>query len=207
MRIPTGMLWIGGLLGATFLAGAQGPDGARAVAPKSADVDDLVSRMMAFDKDKDGKLTKAEVTDERLLRLFGRADSDSDGAVTKAELTALAEKEHVEDRGGPGGGPGGPPGGGPGGPRPGEILAPMFKQRLGLSAEQERQLDGLQKEVDERLAKILNDEQKAQLKQMRERGPGRFGPPGGGRPGGGPPGGGPPGADGGGPPPPRERPR
>ena len=47
--------------------------------------------MMAFDKDKDGKLTKAEVSDERLHRLFDRADADKDGFVTKQELTALAE--------------------------------------------------------------------------------------------------------------------
>jgi hypothetical protein len=41
--------------------------------------------------------------------------------------------------------------------------------------------------------KILTSDQQAQLKEMRQRGPGGFGPPGGGRPGGfGPPGEGPP---------------
>jgi hypothetical protein len=76
-------------------------------------------------------------------------------------------------------------------PRPGEILSPMFQQRLRLSSEQEEQLGQLQKEVNARLDKILNDEQRKQLKEMRDRGPGGFGPPGGGprggRPGGGPP--------------------
>ena len=205
MRTVVGMVLVCGLLGATLLTYAQRPAGGSAAAApsKSSDVDDLVTRMMAFDKDKSGTLARAEVTDERLLRLFERADADKDGTVTKAELTALAEKEHVEDRGGPGGGPGGPggPGGGPGGARPGEVLAPMFRQRLGLSAVQLKQVEELQKEVDDKLAKILTDEQRTQWKQMRERGPGGFGgPPGGGRPGGRPPG------PGGGGPPPGERP-
>ena len=87
--------------------------------------------MMAFDKNGDGKLTKSEVTDERLHRLFDRADADKDGSVTKAELTALEAKESGSFRGGPGGF--GPPGG-PGGPmmappRPGEIL-PRFSSAL-----------------------------------------------------------------------------
>ena len=37
---------------------------------QSAAGGDLVTRMMAYDKDKDGKLTKSEVTDTRLHRLF-----------------------------------------------------------------------------------------------------------------------------------------
>ncbi len=119
--------------------------------------------MMAFDADKDGRLTREEVTDERLLGLFARADADKDGIVTKAELIALGEKEHSEDQGGPfggggpgfgppggGGGPGfGPPGGGPGGPsRPGEVLSPMFQDRLNLTVEQKAQVEQLQAEVE-----------------------------------------------------------
>src|SRR5262245_41225389 len=86
----------------------------------------IVTRMMAFNKKKDGKLTKDEVTDTRLKRLFDEADANKDGVVTKEELMALAVKLEAEDgpggqaaRGGPGGGPVGP--GGPGGrgpPRP-----------------------------------------------------------------------------------------
>ena len=109
-----------------------------ALAQNQGIADALVARMMAFDKNGDGKLTKSEVTDERLHRLFDRADADKDGTVTKAELTALATKDAANFAGpsgfGPPGGPGGfgPPGG-PGGPmmgppRPGEIL-PAFMQR------------------------------------------------------------------------------
>ena len=202
MRMRTGMVMTCGLLVAASLATAQRPGGGREAG------DDLVSRMMEFDKDKDGKLTKAEVTDARLLRLFDRADADKDGIVTRDELAALAAREQTKDRGGP---PGfGPPPGGPGGPmmappRPGEVLPPMIQQRLRLTPEQRAQVAELQKEVDARLETILNAEQRTQLKEMRERGPRGFGPPGRfGRP----PGGGPPDGDGPPPlPPPPERPQ
>jgi Spy/CpxP family protein refolding chaperone len=188
MRTTIGISLICGLLAAAAFAMAQRPGGQDAP-PRQSEGDDLLPRMMAFDKDGDGKLTRTEVTDARLQRLFDRADINQDGTVTKEELTALAAKEKVTNRGG---GPGGfgPPGGGPGGPmmapmRPGEVLPGMFQQRLRLSAEQKSQVEDLQKEVDARLAKILTSEQNAQLKEMRSRGPGGFGPPGRGRPPGG----------------------
>jgi hypothetical protein len=170
----------------------------------------IVTRMMAFNKKGDGKLTKDEVTDTRLLRLFDQADTNQDGIVTKEELMALAAKLEAEmgtggrggpggDRGGPGGqgggaggdrgGPGGPGGGrGAGGPpQPGRIFAPNVLESLALTAEQTKQLDDLQKEVDAKIDKLLTDDQKKQLQQMRDRGP-RGGGPGGVGPGGdGPP--------------------
>lgn len=198
-----------GLLAAMPFAMAQQRSGSgRNASTKKTGDDSLISRMMAFDSNKDGKLTKEEVTDERLSRLFDRADANHDGVVTRQELTALAAREPAGGRGGFGGpgGPGGfgPPGGGPGGfmggpPRPGQILPPMLRNRLELTDEQSKQVDALQKEVDARLDKILNEDQRQMLKEMRERGPGGpggFGPPPGGfGPGG--PGGGPGGPDGG----------
>ncbi len=204
----------------------------------------IVTRMMAFDKNGDGKLTKEEVTDERLHRLFDRADTNKDGVVTKEELIALAavmeaEMSQAGGRGGPGDF-GGPPGGGPGGrgrrgpggppddfggpgeggpgrrgpggfggpPQPGQIMPAFMQEMLGLTADQKSRVQTLQKEVDGKLAKILTDEQKKQLKEMQNdfgpggrSGRGRGGPPGGGPGGrGGPPGGGPGGAGQGGPP-------
>lgn len=156
----------------------------------------LVSRLMSFDKDKDGKLTKDEVTDQRLTRLFDRGDTDKDGTLSKEELTALSASIDKEGGGQPRGGrdgmrgPGGPGAGGPDGPgrpggrfgppRPGQIMPPPVREMLNLSPEQEKQVDALQKEVDENLKKILTDDQRKQLDEMRERrrgGPG--GPPGG----------------------------
>ncbi|MBX7106858.1 MAG: EF-hand domain-containing protein [Gemmataceae bacterium] len=85
-----------------------------------AGVEALVERMLTFDANQDGSLTKAEVSDERLHALFGRADADGNGTVTKAELKDLFTKESAAlaatgrgPMGGPGGGPGGPAGGGP----------------------------------------------------------------------------------------------
>jgi hypothetical protein len=188
------------------------PDDTGKARPKDYSNDPLVVKMMAFNKKKDGKLTKDEVTDERLHRLFDMADTNKDGIVTKEELMALAAKLEAEygqggGRGGPGG-PGGPGGRGPGGPggrggfgpggppQPGQILPPFLQERLNLTADQKKQVEELQKEVDARLGKILTDEQKKQLKEM----PQGFGPggPGGrgrggrgpGGPGGPPPGGG-----------------
>jgi len=212
----------------------------------------IVTRMMAFDKNKDGKLTKDEVTDVRLHALFDRADTNKDGVVTKEELMALAAKLEADmgqdggrggfggpggrGPGGPGGrGPGGPGGRGPGGrgpgapdgpggrgpggpgepgdrgpggpgepgqgapggpggrgpggfggpPQPGQIMPSFLRERLELTAEQQKQLEQLQKEVDSKLGKILTDAQKKQIQEMRD----GFGPGGrGGRgPGGGPP--------------------
>jgi len=185
---------IGLAASAAGLVAAQGPGGSpTSTQTKKADADDLVRRMTAFDKDGDGKLTKSEISDRRLERLFDRADDDDDGVVTKDELTALAEKEHSDepDFGGPGG-PGGPPPGFMigGMPKPGEVLPPMLRRELKLSTEQIQELEDLQKEVDRSLDKILTAAQKTQLKEIGSRGPRGFGPPRGGRRGpGGPPGG------------------
>ena len=89
--------------------------------------------------------------------------------------------------GGPGGGFGGPKGGPP---QPGQILPPFLQDRLNLTDAQRARLKDLQREVDDKLGKILTDEQRQQLKELRERGPGGFG--GGGFGGGKGPGKGPP---------------
>src|SRR6266545_4518015 len=107
--------------GLVCLAAAQPPAGKPPEGPgkdnaKDAGSSSLVTRMMAFDKNKDGKLTRDEVTDERLLRLFDRADANKDGVVTKEELMALAAAEAAAEPADGRGGPGGPGGRGPGGP-------------------------------------------------------------------------------------------
>ena len=199
MQKISSVLAIAGVLTACSLASGQQQSGGRRATAKSSTGTDLVSRMMKFDKNKDGKLTRSEVSDTRMRRLFDRADADKDGVVTKDELTTLAANEPTNARGGPGGfGPGGPGGFGPGGPggfgppRMGQILPGFMQERLSLTATQKKQVADLQKEVDAKLAKILSAEQNDQLKEMQERGPGG-GPPGFGGPGGPPPGGFPPG--------------
>ncbi len=92
---------------AVSVAPGQPPGGGKGKKGKGKgfDVEATVTQMMAFDKNKDGKLTKAEVTDERLHRLFDRADANKDGVVTRDELTELFTRE--SQFGGGGFGPGG----------------------------------------------------------------------------------------------------
>jgi hypothetical protein len=197
MRIVTAAVLSMGLLYIAPIASAQPPGGGggRSGASRADDVDGFVAKMMAFNMKKDGKLTRDEVTDQRLLRLFDRADANKDGVVTREELVALFEKENQgggrgDGPGGPGGpgggGPGGPGGGGPGGRgrggsgQPGQVLLAFMVDQLSLTDAQKKQVADVQKDVDAQLDKILTTEQKARLKEMRERGPG--GPGGGGPP-------------------------
>jgi Spy/CpxP family protein refolding chaperone len=114
MRIPLALVCAAILLSQ---AAAQPPGKPADDAPKDKkDYSNapLVVKMMAFAK-KDGKLTKDDITDPRLQRLFDQADTNKDGVVTKEELMALAAK--LDADAGPGDrGPGGPPPGdrGPG---------------------------------------------------------------------------------------------
>jgi Spy/CpxP family protein refolding chaperone len=85
-----------------------------------------------------------------------------------------------------GGGPGGP-GGGPHGDGQFHAVPPFVADQLNLTGDQKKQLEALDKEVKAKLDKILTDEQKTKLKDMRSqfrgRGPGGPGgqrrPPGG----------------------------
>ena len=74
--------------------------------------DDQIAVIMAFDADKDGRLTKVELIDVRLLRLFNKVDASKKGFITIDELTAFLTKEastkQAGGRGGPGSGRGGP---------------------------------------------------------------------------------------------------
>jgi hypothetical protein len=221
MRASIAMFVLCGLIGAASPALAQrGADGDRPTTASGADA--FVAKLMKFDKNHDGKLTKDEITDERLLPLFERADANHDGVVTADELKALFAKEGASlgrrgrrgpddsfanaddppgqrrgqpgagpDRPGPDGpgpgdpnspgegpgpgfGPGGP--GGPGGPPPpGQVLSERLQEMLKLTADQKKQLADLQKEVDEKLSKILTADQQKQLKDMRNRRPQRRG--------------------------------
>jgi hypothetical protein len=158
------------------------PDmGAQPRGPGRSDsgLDAFIARMMAYDANHDGKLTRNEITDERLLELFDRADSNHDGVVTKNELKALYTSESawfVNDRPpgrGPGGGPGRFGGGGP--PpmheQPGRVLTDSAQRKLNLTAEQRAVLAEIQRDVDNRLDRLLTADQKAQLRRFDDRGP------------------------------------
>jgi hypothetical protein len=97
-----------------------------------------------------------------------------------------AQKKTLRERSVPG------PGGFAGMPAPGQIISVSTQVILRPTPEQRTQLTDLQKTVDAKLDKVLTEDQKAQLKQMRA----DFARGGPGGPGGGPPGG-PPGGPGG----------
>ena len=84
----------------------RGPGAWRTIADANID------QVMAYDKNKDGKLTKDEVPEE-YVTVIQYADTDKDGAVTREELVAMAQADPADGQG-PGAGP--PPGVGPGGP-------------------------------------------------------------------------------------------
>jgi hypothetical protein len=80
---------------------------------RSVAADDLVERLMSYDKNGDGKITKDELP-ERMHGLIELGDRNGDGALDREEIRRLAERERGR---GPGFGPGGPPRG-PGNPPP-----------------------------------------------------------------------------------------
>lgn len=84
---------------------------------------ELTSMLMAFDANKDGVLTRAELP-ERLQPIFDRTDTNKDGKLTVEEITksAAAASPQSAGRGEREGREGGERGRGPGGRGPGDRL-------------------------------------------------------------------------------------
>jgi hypothetical protein len=80
-----------------------------------------------------------------------------------------------KDKGQKGGGKGDKAGGGRF--QVGRVLPPGMREQLDLSAEQKRLIDELEKDVKDRLGKILTEEQKKKLEQMPGPGGSKGGPP------------------------------
>src|ERR1043165_7387034 len=142
IHILAASIVLGLLIGA---ADAQPGGGKKDKGPKggggSESVDDFVKRMMEFNKAKDGKLTKTELTDTRLHGLFDRADTNKDGVVTREELEAFYAKENAAgggkggDKGDKGKGKGGDGKGPKGkGPPPDAGAAVVMHKPLAFSA-------------------------------------------------------------------------
>lgn len=102
--------------------GGPGPDGPGGRGPgpgrdgeggRGAGGDDMLARVLSFDKNKDGKLTKDEIP-ERMQGMLTRGDTNDDGALDKEELAKIAAS--FQGRGGQQGG--GAEGRGPGGRGP-----------------------------------------------------------------------------------------
>ncbi len=112
-----------------------------------------------------------------------------------ASTCLLSAQPDNQAPGAPGAGgqrPGHKQGGGPGGMQPGgfHVIPPFVQDQLNLTDDQKKQVADLEKETKDKLDKILTDEQKQKLKDMRSqfrggRGPGGPGGAGGGHPPGG----------------------
>jgi outer membrane protein assembly factor BamB len=89
--------------------------------------------------------------------------------------TAVADKQQKPTGGFGFGGAGGLGRGAPGGRpnfggfmQPGLVLSPFLQNRLNLTDQQKKQLEALQKQVDGKLDRLLSEEQKKQIADMRQ---------------------------------------
>jgi hypothetical protein len=155
--------------------------------PAPIRVDDIVERIMAFDKDKDGKVTKDELP-ERMHHLIALGDTNKDGALDKDEVKKLVTKLAAAQggfgvRGGFGGGgfgggfrvgPG--PGPGPGairfragfGPGPGADAIEGVVDDLKLSSKKKARALAAVKAHEENVRKLM-DQARAQLLQKMKK--------------------------------------
>src|SRR5439155_20703498 len=58
-------------------------------AGRGSGVEDIIERLLSFDKNKDGKITKDELP-ERMQDLIAKGDTNKDGALDRDELRQLA---------------------------------------------------------------------------------------------------------------------
>jgi EF hand domain-containing protein len=198
-RLPTSAF----LAAALVLAGmavAQPPDrkqkpprGLSQVLPDQPNpirVDDIVERVMSFDKNKDGKVTKDELP-ERMHHLIEQGDTNKDGALDRDEVKKLAARMAT----GPGGfgaggfrvdgrGPGAPGGFGVGssirgtgpgpaldfafGPAPGPSAIESVVDDLKLSAKKKDQALAAVNAHEENIRKLMDQAHADLLKKMKE---------------------------------------
>jgi hypothetical protein len=143
--------------------------------PAPISVDDIVERIMAFDKNKDGKVTKDELP-ERMHHLIKLGDTNKDGALDKDEIKKLAAKLAAAP-GGFGGrgevrvgfGPGPPGGFGVAGAiRSGPGAMEGVVDDLKLSAKKKTQAMAAVKAHQENVRKLI-DQARAQLLQKMKK--------------------------------------
>jgi hypothetical protein len=136
--------------------------------PVPLSVDDIVERIMSFDKNGDGKVTRDELP-ERMHFLIEMGDTNKDGALDRDEIRKLAIKLATNPRGvGPGGfgvrtdarfGPG--PGPGPGG-------VEAVVDDLKLSGKKKDQALAAARAHEENVRKLMEQSRADLLRKMKE---------------------------------------
>jgi outer membrane protein assembly factor BamB len=96
---------------------------------------------------------------KQMEELQKTVDGKLDKILTAEQKKQLKEPPDFRNRG---------PGRFPGFPQPGQVLSPSLQERLKLTADQKKQGEEMQKDVDTQLDKILTADQKKRLKDMRE---------------------------------------
>jgi hypothetical protein len=150
--------------------------------------DDIVERIMSFDKNKDGKITKDELP-ERMQFLIEKGDTNKDGVLDKEEIKALAAQMAKEGTTLPGAGSGGGPGGRGRGPAGSGLSLPMVERAVNdlkladgkkesVAAVVKAQKDDLRKLTElvradllVQISDVLSDEEMAKFKAALEREP------------------------------------
>jgi hypothetical protein len=174
--------WLASALVAALVLGgaavAQPPDPKQGplpglVPPPRISVEDIVERIMAFDKNKDGKVSKDELP-ERMHDLIARGDTNKDGALDRDEIRKLAT---APGGFGPGGGFGfgieGPGPGAPGlfGPGPGVRGSAGIEgvvDDLKLSGKKKDQALAAVKAHEENVRKLMDQSRAELLQKMKE---------------------------------------
>ena len=179
--------WLASTLTAALVlvvaAPAQPPDQKKQlprgfVPPARITVDDIVARIMRFDKNKDGKVTKDELP-ERMHHLIALGDTNKDGALDKDEIKKLAARLATSPggfgfRAGPGGfggraGFGGFARQGPVGiPGPGFDPVEGVVDDLKLSGKKKDQATAAVKAHQENVRKLLDQARAQLLQKMKE---------------------------------------
>jgi hypothetical protein len=170
---------------------AEDPDW-DSIQPKAAELAKVVATLSKSDpprgsKESWSKLTAAFAASATALDKAAKGKDLEAARTARMKLGRSCMECHRQHRGGRGG-PGGDRGSFGGPPRDsGTLVSPFVQERLKLSDGQKKELHALQEEVDAELDKILTDEQRLQLKELRQgggrRGPREFGREGGGGPG------------------------
>jgi hypothetical protein len=164
----------GGKKGAGFQGGRGGFGG-------GLTTDQIVERLMAFDKNKDGKVTKDELP-ERMQGLIAKGDTNKDGALDKDEIRKMANtlgRDTFAGEFGRGRGPGGGFGGGfgPGGrfggfggfgPRGGAGGAQAALADLKLSGKTKEKAEAVVKANQENVRKLLELARSDLLVKMKD---------------------------------------
>jgi hypothetical protein len=163
-------LWFG--FAATMLVGLALSEGIDAQAEKKGPpfgkkgfgrgvtAEQIVERIMSFDKNEDGKITIDELP-ERMQHLLALGDTNKDGALDRNEITKLATTLEAFTNltggaappGPPGAPPKGPPGKGPG-PKGGAFKGPVGEVQRTLD---EMNVTGATREKADRLLRTQQD--------------------------------------------------